>query len=368
MAALSPSGVARVFLAALSVLVIAPSATLRAATREIVLVTPDMVDATNCIAWKKEGFAAIALVQDEQTQTTSLRKAAEIASAAALDVYLWIEVGRCPSLAREHPEWMAALGSHDDWHTRFPKLRLPEKDEVAKAWPWVPIGYQETFRAQLDRVGKLIERAPEGFKGLLLNDLQGGPASCGCGNLQCRWAIDYRVASTATKLTSLDTAARFVNEVAKLRKGKAVIPVWVTECEQEDLPESKRQKGSWGTGYCGTVPCLDYCRQRFAEQWTALQTGRDGPTALLALHQEFQRERKEYGTPSSWVDQCWSYCDKQNSRLPHERLWLVVQGYNVRPEDELALRARAAKVGLGAVIAARTRIDQSYEPRIVKVK
>jgi hypothetical protein len=350
-------------------MMLASSTRAQAATREIVLITPDTVDAAHCAAWKKEGFAAIALVLDEQTQVASLKNAAEAASAGALDLYLWIEVARCPELARKHPDWLAALGSHDDWHTRFPKLRLPEKDEVAKAWPWVPIGYQETFRAQLTRVEKLLERAPASFKGVFLNDLQGGPASCGCGNLQCRWAIDYRVASTATKLTGFDTAARFVSEVAKLSKGKTVIPVWVTECEQEDLPESKRAKGSWGTGYCGSVPCLDYCRQRFAEQWTALQTGRDGPTALLALHQEFQRERKEYGTPSNWVEQTWGFCDKQTAnRLPHERLWLVLQRYDVRPEDELALRARAAKAGMGAVIVARTKIDQSYEPRIVKVK
>jgi hypothetical protein len=298
-----------------------------------------------------------------------LRSAAKAAAANSLDVYLWIEVGRCPELARAHPEWMAALGSHDDWHKRFPKLRLPEKDEVAKAWPWVPIGYQETFRAQLARVLKLLERAPDECKGIFLNDLQGGPASCGCGNLQCRWAVDYRVASTATKLTGFDSAARFLNEVAKSTKGKLVIPVWVTECEQEDLPDSKREKGSWGTGYCGTVPCLDYCRARFAEQWSALQANRTGPTALLALHQELRRERKEYGTPSSWVEQTWRYFDKQTANpIPHERLWLVVQGYNVRPETETAVRASAAKAGLGAIIVARASIDQSFEPRIVKVK
>ena len=104
-------------------LITAPSAKLAAATREIVLITPDAVDAAQCAAWKKEGFAAVALLLDDQTPSASLQKAAEALSTGSLDVYVWIEVGRCPALAREHPEWMAALGSHDDWHTRFPKRR-----------------------------------------------------------------------------------------------------------------------------------------------------------------------------------------------------------------------------------------------------
>jgi hypothetical protein len=360
---------AAIFMAAMSALLIWIPARLSAATREIVLVSPDAADPARCAAWRKEGFGAVALVLDEQSPAATLGKAAEAAAANSLDVYLWIEVGRCPELAREHPEWMAALGSHDDWQSRFPKIRLPEKDEVAKAWPWVPIGYQEASRAHLARIDKLLERAPAGFKGHFLNDLQGGPASCGCGNLQCRWALDYRVASTATKLDGPNPAVRFLAAVAKSAKGKLVIPVWVSECEQEDLPDSKRAKGSWGTGYCGTVPCLETCRKRFAEQWTALQTDRDGPTALLALHQEFQRDRKEYGTPCSWVAQTWDYYDKHSTRpVPRQRLWPVLQGYNVRPEIEAALRNAASKAGMGAVVVARTRIDQSFEPRIVKVK
>ena len=171
------------------------------------------------------------------------------------------------------------------------------------------------------------------------------------------------------KLTGPDAAWRFVSEVGKAAKGKEVIPVWVTECEQEDLPESKREKGSWGTGYCGSVPCFDTCRKHFAEQWTSLQAKRDGPTALLALHREFQRDRKEYGSTAGWVERTLDFCDKQSAApVPHQRLWLVVQGYDIRPEEEAMVRTTASKSGVGAIIVARTRIDQSYEPRVTKVK
>ena len=348
---------------------IVPSVARAASSREIVLVSPEAANNATCASWKKEGFVAIALVLDDRSDIGTLRKAAAAAAASSLEVYLWVEVGRSPEMARAHPEWIASLGSHGDWQSRFPKVRPPAEGEVAKAWPWVPIGYQEAFDAHLARLGKLLERAPEGFKGVLLNDLQGGPASCGCGNLQCRWALDYRVPSTGAKLVGPDAASRFVSEVGKAAKGKDVIPVWVTECEQEDLPESKREKGSWGTGYCGSVPCFDTCRKHFAEQWTALQAKRDGPTALLALHREFQRDRKEYGGTAGWIAQTLDYCDKQSAvPVPHQRLWLVVQGYDIRPEEEVMVRAAALKGGVGAIIVGRTRIDQSYEPRVMKVK
>ncbi len=113
----------------------------------------------------------------------------------------------------------------------------------------------------------------------------------------------------------------------------------------------------------GSVPCFDFCRKRFAEQWTALQTDRDGPTGLLALHREFQRDRKEYGGTACWVAHTVDYCDKQSTvPVPHQRLWLVVQGYDIPSEEEAMVRAAASKTGVGAVLVARTRIDQSYEP------
>lgn len=352
--------------AALSLL---PAGASRAAgPLEVVLVEPDAVSEGQCAAWKKEGFVAVALVLNERSDAPTLRKAAEEATAHALELYLWVEVGRCPELARDHPEWVASLGMHEDWRARFPNIRPLEKGEVAKAWPWVPVGYKESFDAHRARVARLLGRAPAGVRGILLNDLQGGPSSCGCGNVQCRWAVDYGVPSTATKLAGNDAAARFVAEVAKDAKGMRVIPVWTTECEHEDLPDSNRPAGSWGTGYCGGVSCFDTCRKRFAERWQALNAGRDGPTGVLALHREFRRDRKEYGGPAGWVTRAVEYCDKQGGGrpLPRARLWVVVQGYDVPTGEETAARAVALKSGAGAVVVARTRIDQSYEPRVVK--
>jgi hypothetical protein len=336
---------------------------------EAVLVEPAAVAGEKVAAWKKEGFRAVVVLLEEQHQQALLQKVAQAIAAHSLDLYFWIEVGRSPALARAHPEWIASLGMHVDWRKRFPQIRPLEKGEVAKAWPWVPISSQEAYDAQLARVKKLLERLPQGYRGVLLNDLQGGPASCGCGNLQCRWAVDYRVPSTGAKRAGLDAAAQFVTELGKAAKGKAVIPVWVTECAQEDLArEKQRPQGGWSTGLCGGVNCFDTCRKKFAEQWSALHAVHRGPTGVLLLHRELQRDRKEYGGPGGWITQAMKYLDEQTVKaFPHQGLWMVVQGYDVSAEEEAAARRAALHFQPGVILVARTRIDQSYEP-LIKVK
>lgn len=347
----------------------ADSATKDRKPLEGVIVEPEAVTGEKVAGWKKEGFQAVVVVLDDRHGAAVLLKAAKAVADHSLDLYYWIEVGRNPRMARAHPEWMASLGSHDDWRKRFPKVPPPQKGEVAKAWPWVPIGYREGFDAHLARINQLLARLPVGYRGLLLNDLQGGPASCGCGNLQCRWAVDYHVPSTGTKLAGPDVAGKFLAEIGKSAKGKEVIPVWTIECQHEDLSaEKQRPKGGWSTGLCGSVHCFfGACSKKFAEQWSALHADRRGPTGVLLLHREFQRHRKEYGAAGGWIKEAVKYLEQTANPFSQKRLWLVVQGYDVSAEEEAAVRRVAAQVQARAVLVARTRIDQSYEPRIVKV-
>src|SRR5262249_58003592 len=100
--------------------------------------------------------------------------------------------------------------------------------------------------AYRERLKALLSGRPGSWSGVFLNDLQNGPSSCGCGNDQCRWALDYGTASTAERTPGDDAAARLVAEVAARHPDKAVVPVWVTECEAADLPGVKD-----GTGLCG---------------------------------------------------------------------------------------------------------------------
>ncbi len=114
---------------------------------EIVLVEAKSVTPAAVSQWKKEGFQAVAIVLDERTDKAAYRDKARNISDGGLDLYCWIEVARNPKLAAAHPRWVATLGSHDDWQKNFPNCPEPGAAEVAKAFPWVPIGYRETFAA-----------------------------------------------------------------------------------------------------------------------------------------------------------------------------------------------------------------------------
>jgi hypothetical protein len=207
---------------------------------------------------------------------------------------------------------------------------------------------------------------PTGWQGLLLNDLQGGPSACGCGNLQCRWAIDYQVRSTASKIPGDAVAAAFVAEVRQRTGNKTVIPVWTTECSEVDLPAEKNQ-GRPGTRLCGTVACAKgSCPDYFSRQWSALTSANPGPFALLALHTTFHRSEPEFGGGAGWVTNAVSYVRQTQAPdarpVAPDKLWVVVEGST---PDEPASRRAAAQAGVATVIVARVRIDQTYEPRLI---
>jgi hypothetical protein len=343
----------------------------QASPLQIVLVEAGQVTPATVSKWKQEGFNGVALILDDRTGGSATSQMARTISEGGLERYYWIEVGRNPKLAGAHPRWMAALGTHADWRKDFPNLPDPKAGEVAKAFPWVPIGYREAFDAHLARVQELLKGAPAGWHGLLLNDLQAGPSSCGCGNLQCRWAIDYHVHPTATKLSGDDVAARFVAEVRKRAPNKDIVPVWTTECEDVDLPAEKHE-GRAGTGMCGTVGCATAtCPDIFTRQWSALASGQEGPVALLALHTPLRRTQKEFGGGPGWVTNTMAYLEETvpkhgGKAIAPNRLWVVVEG--LQPTDEATARERATKAGVGAVIVARSKIEQGYEPKMIPVE
>ena len=332
---------------------------------QMVLIEPGMASVESLERWKQNGFTALAVVLDEKTEASAYRRIGQRTSEAEMDLYWWIEVGRNAAMATANPRWMAALGSHEDWQKNFPTFPEPGIGEVAKAFPWVPIGYRETFDAHLARIRELIQRAPGNWRGLLLNDLQGGPAACGCGNLQCRWALDYHVPPTATKLQGNDVAARFLAEVRKQVPGKAVVPVWTTECSEADLPADKNN-GRNGTGFCGSVGCArSACSEVFARQWSAVSSVDNGPLAILATHKPLRRENTEFGGGPGWVTNAIGYLEQTlpangATLTPKERLWAVVEGAEARQT--------AVKAGLGGVVVSQIALEQSYEPRIVRIR
>jgi len=348
----------------------AKQAALTAKPMEMVLVEPGKVTPKSLDAWRAEGFTAVVALLDEDHPAGAYRSAASAAHSAGVDLYYWIEVARNAKLADDHPRWMASLGMHDDWRKRFPDVAPPKKGEVAKAQPWVPIAYSEAFEAHLQRIQRLLEKVPGQYSGLLLNDLQGGPAACGCGNLQCRWAIDYGVPATATPHGVDDAAARFVKKVSKLAPGKQIVPVWMTECEAADLPVDKAPGGK-STSLCGSVACAQgTCPKAFRKQLKSLVDAHSGALGLLVAQAACGRDAQFYGSSTGWILAAVRYLDETpiseaGRSFPHDRLWLVVQS-----DDrgvEVQARTTARQIFPQAIVVARIPLDQTYEPRVVTV-
>jgi hypothetical protein len=223
----------------------------------------------------------------------------------------------------------------------------------------VPIGYAPAFDAHRERLRTLLGDLPGMWSGVFLNDLQAGPSSCGCGNDQCRWALDYGSPGTTSRTPGDDAAARVVAELRALHPGKAIVPVWVTECEPIDLPDAKG-----GTGLCGGVRCAKGdCWPRYARAWNPLLKATDGPIAVGLWSETFRRDA------GRWMEAdlaLFQYPARGSDPLAAAKAIGVVQAWE-KPEGAVdALLARVKRAATGWVLALDP-IDQSWEPRIVRV-
>src|SRR5439155_8973266 len=179
---------------------------------------------------------------------------------------------------------------HPEWRRLFPQAPQPRDGEVVKNYPWVPVLYQETFAAQLQRIADLLHGLPA-VTGVFLNDLQAAPSACGCGNVLCRWTPDYGPVRTATRLPD-DAAARFVAAVRGLVPASTVIPVWTPECEEQEKDAA-----------CAGVACFQgACWREYTAQ--LMPVARECDTlAALCLYRAFGRDLPRYGGEAGWVRQ-----------------------------------------------------------------
>lgn len=293
----------------------------------------------------------------------AVRAAVARAERAGLAVAYWIEVARSPELARKHPGWMASLQTHQEWRRFFPKARRPQANEVAKTYPWVPILSREPFQAQRERVLALLANVPAP-KLIFLNDIQGAPSACGCGNPVCRWTSDYGKRRTTTPLGD-EAPALFVKAIQDASPEAEVIPVWTTECEEHDGSEE---------GLCAGVGCFGgicwkaYTRQLMPVSVTCKRL------AVLAPYKEFQRDLPLYGpAEASWISFAIRTFQTmpprhQGKAIPAARIMAVVQGWDVSEQEIKAQQAAAANAGANGCVVAYEKIEQSWSPKIVKWK
>jgi hypothetical protein len=307
---------------------------------------------------KTGGYNAAVLMLTDGPDRDTVSAAQGILSAG-LDLYYWVEIARNPALADAHPEWMASLQGHPEWRRLFPSSPPTRTNEVVKNYPWVPVRYQETFPVHLERVKHLLADKPSP-KGIFLNDLQGAPSACGCGNHLCRWTTDYGAIRTAT-LMSNDAPARFVAAVKQLAPAVSVIPVWTPECEEQDK-----------AGLCAGVGCFEgTCWREFTAQLMPL--AQEAQTiGVLLPYREFQRDLPRYGRPAGWIEHALtSFSEMPPKRngtpIPGKRLVAILQGWDVTREQIDAQIARTREAGAAGYVVALAEIQQSWEPRIISI-
>ena len=326
------------------------------------LLTAEMVTAERLSSLRDDGYAAVVLAVSRADMGE--KNAIVKVEKSGLELHYWIEVGRSPELADAHPLWMASLQGHDEWrrfHKTFPR---PKADETVKCYPWVPVFYFEAFDAHLARIEKLLGELPPA-KAIYLNDLQGAPSACGCGNPVCRWTTDYGPIVTATKLGD-DAAAKFVAAVRKLAPSETkVVPIWVTECEAHDKDNDK---------LCAGVGCYEgICWKAYARQLAPLAAENNTIGALL-LYKEFGQDGPHYKERALWIRHAIEHgfaeqpAKQKSPAIKAARIVAVVQGWNVTDAELAAQIEQAKQAGAGGTIVALARIDQSWSPKIVRHK
>jgi hypothetical protein len=290
------------------------------------------------------------------------RQACERIQRCNLALYYWIEVARCPELADKHPAWMASLQGHSEWRRLFENPPTPRDDEVVKTYPWVPILNQEPYQGQLQRLRELLQDRPQP-KGVFLNDLQGAPSACGCGNHLCRWTSDYGKIRTATPLGN-DAPAQFVAAIQKLLPESDVIPVWTTECEKHDGADD---------GLCAGVGCFNgICWKAYTEQLMPV-AARSPLLGVLLPYRSFHRDLPVYGEKAGWITQAVKSFQTMpeihhGKPIAPSRLLAVLQGWDVT-EEQIALQVNVAKaIGVAGYLVAYAKIEQSWRPTILKWK
>jgi hypothetical protein len=324
------------------------------------LVTPAQASSAKLKSLAKDGFNAAVLYLDDGASEEENEAPAERIITSKLDLYYWIEIARSPALASAHPEWMASIQTHQEWRRHFPNFPKPSTNQVVKNFPWVPALYEETFPVHLQRVEALIEDLPAPA-GIFLNDLQGAPSACGCGNHFCRWTTDYGPLKTAKRLPA-DAAAKFLVAVGKLAPRAKIIPIWTTECAEHDKQAA-----------CGGVGCFTgQCWREYNGQLTPLAKQSDWIGVLLPFR-DFPAAESNTGPDAEWqIGALKSFMEilpqRGGEAIPQGRVISVRQGWDTTPQQQQTQIQRSEAAGVAGWIVALTKIDQGWEPRMMTLK
>lgn len=310
-----------------------------------------------------------AVVFDLAAETEILRAASERARSVGVAVWGWIEVGRDEAAASAHPDWMH-LPQHHEWLDAFPDWTSRGGGHKALVAPWICVNNRAVFDYALARVLALTAAAPL-LDGLLLNDIQGPPAGCGCGNVLCRsWDNSPGEKIAPTPYADPDVffpqvfwracaealAAAPANALPKSR----IFPIICGECEVGitmggvDSPDELR-------GTCRGIPCSRPCALVYWPGLVRSLAAQGGPerVGLLTPYKLFDRDTPLYGETAAWVGASVAHYREYD---PAANLFAVVQGWEVT-SDELADQIeQAAANGVAGTLVLEEPLEQSWWP------
>ena len=308
--------------------------------------------------WNERGYEVICKL-DPINHENNTKAARTLLSKQGSVVYL-IEVARVPHIANQQPELMSSLQGHPEWRRYYPSFPKEKKDEVVKTFPWIPILHKQGLELHLKRVNELLSKLPKP-KTVWLNNIQGAPSSCGCGNTLCRWTSDYGPKKT-TDLIGDKAPGQFLKKLSSLYNGVNFIPVFYTECEEGDKPH-----------FCAGVGCYKgICWKAWSRQLSEISKY-SNIVGAAAFFKDLERTNSKYGEPGGWVkiviEQFQTMPLKNGKKAwPREQIISVIQGWGVSDQEiENQIRASRNSSAKGHVLVKAT-LDQSWVPKIVKLK
>jgi len=308
--------------------------------------------------WKKQGFEVVCKLSTVNA-STDLSAAKLLIKQQGFAAYL-IEVGRVPTIADQHPELMASLQGHPEWRRFYPTFPKPEKNEVVKTYPWVSVLHEEGMKVHLDRIDKILDGLPAP-KTVWLNNIQGSPSSCGCGNTLCRWTTDYGPKKTTTNIGD-KAPGQFLGALKKAHNDIQFLPIFYPECEEGDKVH-----------FCAGVGCFKgICWKAWSRQLDGLSEHTE-TIGAAAFFKALDRSSSQYGTPGSWVYKAVQQFQTMppvngHKAWPGDRIISILQGWDVSDDELQNQIAASEKAGAKGYLVVKSKLDQSWRPKTFKFK